>query len=78
MSSIADLERRKAEVEQAITNVMKGGQVVQTRNGRVQQANLSELRAERNAIEMQLAEARAAASGCGGTFGTPVHYYGRD
>lgn len=78
MSSIAELERRKAEVEQAITNVMKGGQVVQTRNGRIQQANLSELRAERNAIEQQLAEARAAASGCGSSFGTPVYFYGRD
>lgn len=78
MSSIAELERRKAEVEQAITNVMKGGQVVQTRNGRVQQANLSELRAERNVIDQQLAEARALASGRGGCFGTPVHYFGRD
>lgn len=68
------LEKRLAEVEAAISNVMTGGQVIQTRNGKVQLASLSELRLERAALEQQLASIRTNGNG---TFGTPLSYYGR-
>ena len=41
---IETLNQRLADVDAAISNVMKGGQIIQTRNGKVQQASLSELR----------------------------------
>ena len=70
---IETLNQRLADVDAAISNVMKGGQVIQTRNGKVQQASLSELRAERAALEQQIAEF----SGRSEYFGTPLTYYGR-
>lgn len=57
---IETLNQRLADVDAAISNVMKGGQVIQTRNGKVQQASLSELRAERAALEQQIAEFNAS------------------
>lgn len=72
---IETLNRRLADVDVAIASVMRGGQVVQTRNGKVQQASLSELRAERAALEQQIAEFNA--SGSSEYFGTPLAYYGR-
>lgn len=72
---IETLNKRLVEVDSAISNVMNGGQVIQTRNGKVQLASLSELRAERAAIEQQIADFKA--SGCGEYFGTPLSYYGR-
>ena len=72
---IETLNQRLADVDAAISNIMKGGQVIQTRNGKVQQASLSELRAERAALEQQIAEFNA--SGRSEYFGTPLTYYGR-
>lgn len=71
---IETLNQRLADVDAAISNVMKGGQIIQTRNGKVQQASLSELRAERAALEKQIAEFNASRSEY---FGTPLTYYGR-
>ena len=69
---IETLNQRLADVDAAISNVMKGGQIIQTRNGK---ASLSELRAERAALEQQIAEFNA--SGRSEYFGTPLTYYGR-
>ncbi|WP_405379575.1 hypothetical protein [Phascolarctobacterium sp.] len=66
--------RRLEEVNAAISQVLGGGQSIQTPNGRVQFANLSELRAERAALESVL---QGSTSSEGGTFGTPMAYFGR-
>lgn len=69
---------RKAAVEAAIAKIHKGGQVIQTRNGRVQMASLTDLLAELADIDSAIAAENAAASG-GARFGTPMAYYsGRD
>lgn len=72
---IETLNKRLVEVDSAISNVMNGGQVIQTRNGKVQLASLSELRAERAALEQQIDEFNA--SGRSEYFGTSLTYYGR-
>lgn len=74
---IEKLKGRLADVDAAISKVMKGGQTIQTATGKVQQASLSELRAERAQLEDAISSAEAAASGDGGCFGTPLRYYGR-
>lgn len=74
--SINELLERKADVDRAIAKVLKGGQVIQTPNGKVQLASLNELRAERAVLEQQIAEAQRLSHG-GDSFGTPCAYYGR-
>ena len=76
MATIEELERRKVEVDAAISNILRTGQKVQTRNGRVEQADLAELRAERATLERELAEAYSS-SGSGGSWGTKMSYFGR-
>lgn len=75
MATIEDLQRRKVEVDAAISNIMRTGQLVQTRNGRVEHANLAALREERAAIERELAEYQSA--GSGDSWGTKMSYFGR-
>lgn len=76
MATIEELERRKVEVDAAISNILRTGQKVQTRNGRVEQADLAELRAERATLERELAEA-CFSPGSGGSWGTKMSYFGR-
>ena len=75
MINIEELERRKIEVDAAISNILRTGQLVQTRNGRVEHANLAELRAERAAIEQQIADCQR--SSAGDSWGVKVNYFGR-
>ena len=75
MISIEELERRKIEVDAAISNIMRTGQLVQTRNGRVEHASLNELRAERAAIEQQIADCYRSVAG--DSWGTKVNFVGR-
>lgn len=75
MINIEELERRKIEVDAAISNIMRTGQLVRTRNGRVEHASLSELRAERAAIEQQIADCYR--SSAGDSWGTKVNFVGR-
>lgn len=72
---IADLERRIKEVDAAISKVLAGGQTIQTRNGKVQMADLEQLRAIKADLEQQLAAEQAAARG--GSWATPMAYYGK-
>lgn len=76
MATIEELERRKVEVDAAISNILRTGQKVQTRNGRVEQADLAELRAERATLERELAEAYASPSSSE-SWGTKMSYFGR-
>ena len=76
MSSIEDLQRRLSEVDSAISRIMRTGQMVQTVNGKVQQANLADLRRERAALEQELADAQASSNEAT-SFGSRVFYYGR-
>lgn len=77
MSSTEDLQRRLSEVNAAISRIMRTGQMVQTVNGKVQQANLADLRRERAALEQELANAQASTNDAT-NFGSRVFYYGRD
>ena len=76
MATTEELERRRVEVDAAISNIMRTGQMVQTRNGRVEHANLAALREERAAIEKELADAQSYGSS-GESWGTKMSFYGR-
>ncbi len=59
----------------AIAKVLNGGQVVQTRNGKVELADLSKLRTRLNdLISQKNAEETQA---CGGFYGRPMIFEGR-
>lgn len=75
MSTTEDAQRRLAEVDAAISRIMRTGQMVQTVNGKVQQANLAELRRERAALEQELANAQNSSNV--ESFGSKVFFYGR-
>ena len=61
--------------QNAISRVLNGGQVVQTRNGKVELASLSQLRSRLNdLINQKNAEETAQ---CGGFYGTPMVFEGR-
>lgn len=75
MSTTEDAQRRLAEVDAAISRIMRTGQMVQTVNGKVQQANLAELRRERAALEQELANAQSSSNV--ESFGSKVFFYGR-
>jgi hypothetical protein len=76
MSTTEDAQRRLAEVDAAISRIMRTGQMVQTVNGKVQQANLAELRRERAALEQELANAQSSSNEME-SFGSKVFFYGR-
>jgi len=56
------LTEQLEEVESAISDVLTGGQEIQTRTGRVKMADLAALRKQRAAIQQELA---AQAGDCG-------------
>lgn len=61
------------EVKAAITKVLTGGQMVKTRNGQVELAPLSQLRARLHELEVQ----KALGTNGNGIYGTPMIYEGR-
>lgn len=74
MVTIDELTTRRAEILEAMANVRKAGQIIQTRNGKVQLPSLAELRAELADVDSQISAATS-----GGSFGTPMAYYsGKD
>lgn len=54
----AEIQEQLNAINTAIANVAKGGQRVQTRNGSVEQAQLSTLIAERNNLQRMLLAAQ--------------------
>lgn len=68
------IDEEIAETKAAISKVLCGGQNIKTRNGQVQLADLSQLRARLADLQAQKA---IADSGGGGIFGTPLIYEGR-
>lgn len=73
---MSTLREQLKETEDAIAVVKSGGQMIQTRIGKVQLASLSTLLAERDSLLQRIADEEASAGG-GGCFGSPVAYYGR-
>lgn len=73
---MSTLREQLKETEDAIAVVKSGGQMVQTRIGKVQLASLSTLLAERDLLLQRIADEEASA-GNGGCFGSPVAYYAR-
>ena len=73
---MSTLREQLKETEDAIAVVKSGGQMVQTRIGKVQLASLSTLLAERDLLLQRIADEEASA-GNGGCFGSPVAYLGR-
>lgn len=67
------IDEEITEVKTAITKVMTGGQVVRTRNGQVELASLSQLRARLRDLELQ----KALGTNGNGIYGTPMIYEGR-
>lgn len=70
------LEEQITEVETAISKVLNGGQNIRTRNGQVQLADISQLRARLAELQAQKAYIDNN-NKCGGMFGTPLIYEGR-
>jgi len=73
---LSTLREQLKETEDAIAVVKSGGQMVQTRIGKVQLASLSTLLAERDSLLQRIADEETSA-GDGGCFGSPVAYFGR-
>ena len=73
---MSTLREQLKETEDAIAVVKAGGQMVQTRIGKVQLASLSTLLAERDSLLQRISDEETSA-GDGGCFGSPVAYYGR-
>ena len=73
---MSTLREQLKETEDAIAVVKSGGQMVQTRIGKVQLASLSTLLAERDSLLQRIADEEASA-GDGGCFGSRVAYFGR-
>lgn len=51
---LVKLKERRANIEEAIKNVLEAGQEFQTRNGRVKQANLQVLQQQLASIENEI------------------------
>lgn len=75
---VVDIQEQLNNINQAIANIAKAGQKVQTRNGSVEQANLSVLIAERNNLQRMLVAAQQQQQ-VGSDFGgnVPVVYCAR-
>lgn len=54
MSYLQELKERRAEIKDAITNVLEAGQEFQTRNGRVKQANLQTLQQQLAQLDSEI------------------------
>lgn len=61
------------QVNNAISKVLMGGQSIRTRNGQVEFASLSQLRARLSELELQ----KALHTEGNGIYGTPMIYEGR-
>lgn len=78
MPTLNDLQQQYQETLDAISAIKKGGQEVQTRNGRYKMADLGLLMQEKASLEQQIADAQAAnTSPYGGSFATPVAFFGK-
>ena len=78
MPTLNDLHQQYQETLDAISAIKKGGQEVQTRNGRYKMADLGLLMQEKASLEQQIADAQAASSSpYGGSFATPVAFFGK-
>lgn len=73
---MSTLREQLKETEDEIAAVKAGGQMIQTRIGKVQLASLSTLLAERDSLLQRIADEEASV-GDGGCFGSPVAYFGR-
>lgn len=78
MPTLDELQQQYKETCDAISAIKKGGQEVQTRNGRVKAADLGLLMQEKADLERQIADAQAATNNpfCTG-FATPVAFIGK-
>lgn len=80
MPTLNDLQQQYQETLDAISAIKKGGQEVQTRNGRYKMADLGLLMQEKADLERQIADADAQAANTspyGGSFATPVAFFGK-
>ncbi len=78
MPTLDELHQQYRETLDAISAIKKGGQEVQTRNGRVKAADLGLLMQEKADLERQIADTEAAnSSPYGGSFATPVAFFGK-
>lgn len=74
--TVEELQKRLEAVDNAISAALRTGQTVQTPNAMVKRYSLTELRAERAALQAEL-ETQMSKSNNGGAFGTPLAYFGR-
>ncbi len=63
MSRLDELQEELKLLRTTYKNILEGGQEFQTRAGRVKQANLSDVKAQINAVMAEIAEINSNANG---------------
>ena len=63
MSRLDELQEELKILKTTYKNILEGGQEFQTRAGRVKQANLSDVKAQINAVRAEIAELTSASNG---------------
>ena len=63
MSRLEELQDELKILTTTYKNILEGGQEFQTRDGRVKQANLSDVKAQINAVRAEIAELTSASNG---------------
>lgn len=63
MSRLEELQEELTLLRTTYKNILEGGQEFQTRAGRVKQANLSDVKAQINAVMAEIAEINSTANG---------------
>ena len=56
MATLEDLKNRREKIQEAIDNVLEGGQEIQTRTGRVKLANLKTLQEQLASVEAEISD----------------------
>lgn len=63
MSRLDELQEELTLLRTTYKNILEGGQEFQTRAGRVKQANLSDVKAQINAVQAEIAELSSTSGG---------------
>lgn len=56
MATLEDLKDRRKKIQEAIDNVLEGGQEIQTRTGRVKMANFQSLQQQLASVEAEISD----------------------
>ena len=56
MATLEDLKGRRKKIQEAIDNVLEGGQEIQTRTGRVKMVNFQSLQQQLASVEAEISD----------------------